>query len=148
MIIDKLTNSSVYYNLGPGIRRALEIACTLDADHENGKFIVDGQRLYYTVMEPTVREDCDGLFESHRKYIDVQVILRGTDVVGYTHTDTLTLKEDLGDDADALLYEGSDSLISVPTGSFYIAYPQDAHKPNIVSSDKTPLKKAVFKVLI
>ena len=148
MIIDKLDNACTYYGLGYYIRRALEIAKTLTADCENGKVFVDGQRLYYTVMEPEVRDDKDGLFESHEKYIDVQVILRGTDVVGYEHTSNLTVCEDRLESADCLLYEGSASLISVPAGSFYIAYPQDAHKPNIVSCDKTPLKKAVFKVLL
>ena len=148
MIIDRLENARTYYGLGWYIRRALEIAKTLTCDCENGKYFVDGERLYYTVMEPVVREDKDGQFESHKKYIDIQVILGGTDVVGYKDISELTVCEDRLDSADCLLYEGSGSLISVPAGSFYIAYPQDAHKPNLISCDETPLKKAVFKILL
>jgi len=146
MIIDKLDNAASYYGLGNNIMRALEIAKTLNADCECKKYVVDGDKLFYTVMEPETHED--GRFESHLKYIDVQVILSGTDAVGYEHIDRLKVTEDKSAEVDAIFYEGAGSVINVPAGSFYIAYPQDGHKPNLISGDNSKLKKAVFKVLI
>jgi len=146
MIIDKLDNAASYYGLGHNIMRALEIAKTLNADCECGKIVVDGERLFYTVMEPETHED--GKFESHLKYIDVQVILSGTDAVGYEHIERLNVTEDKSAEVDAIFYEGTGSIINVPAGYFYIALPQDGHKPNLISGDTVKLKKAVFKVLV
>lgn len=90
----------------------------------------------------------DALFEAHRKYIDIQFILAGTEKIGVCDSSTCT--ENIPYDAEKdIEFLGAKEFeyIEMHTGDFLILYPKDAHKPSIsVGEEPSHVRKLVVKV--
>ncbi|MEI6564817.1 MAG: YhcH/YjgK/YiaL family protein [bacterium] len=147
MILDTLDNAQRYETLHPRFKQAFEwLRSQPLAGLPDGRREIDGDRLYASVMRESGRGQAAARFETHRKYIDIQYLVKGSDLMGWTHLDR-GLKS-LGYDAakDLEFYEGIPELwVPVPTGLFAIFFPEDAHAP---MAGTTPLHKVVVKVAV
>ena len=83
MIFDKIENSAIYENISPLIKKAFEYLKQTDfSGMENGKHIIDGDALFAILQEYDTKNDTDAKLEAHRKYIDVQYIISGEELIG------------------------------------------------------------------
>ena len=75
MVTDSLTNAKQYYGLGERIAKALrylqEHDCTL---LPLGKTPIDGEQIFALVQDNTTKPKAEGVWEAHRRYIDVQFV--------------------------------------------------------------------------
>ncbi|MBR5994348.1 MAG: YhcH/YjgK/YiaL family protein [Lachnospiraceae bacterium] len=87
-------------------------------------------------------------FESHKKYIDVQYMISGEELITVAHVDSLDIDEDYNSDKDILFYKnclnGVDYLLNA--GSFIVLNPEEAHMPCICVNGSKTVKKAVIKI--
>lgn len=94
-------------------------------------------------------KDRDGcFFESHRKYIDMQFILGGEEIIEVSDINLLCVDLAYNDEMDYVKYrdkKGSSSIV-LKAGDVAIFYPQDAHMPCIKVGESTKVIKAVVKV--
>lgn len=92
------------------------------------------------------RENC--FFESHRKYIDVQFILEGEEMIEVSNTNTLHINVEYNENIDLIKYGDSrfSSLIKLKKGDIAIFFPDDAHMPCVKISDSKKIVKTVVKV--
>ena len=92
------------------------------------------------------REEC--FFESHRKYIDVQFILSGEEIIEVSNTNLLAVSLSYNEELDYIKYEDKKecSSIVLKAGDVAIFYPQDAHMPCIKVKESVKVVKAVVKV--
>lgn len=92
------------------------------------------------------REEC--FFESHRKYIDVQFILGGEEIIEVSNTNLLAVALAYNEELDFIKYEDKKecSSIVLKAGDVAIFYPQDAHMPCIKVKESVKVIKAVVKV--
>lgn len=90
-------------------------------DLENGSFALE--QAYYTKK----REDC--FVESHRKFIDFQLILSGTEQMEYIDVDKLSVKEEYDDKKDLIIYNTplNTSKFVLQKQDLAIFFPEDAH---------------------
>lgn len=149
MVLDKLENASHYAGLGTRIAAALawlrENDCTkLPA----GKIPVQGDQIYALVQDNTTRPREQGVWEAHRKYIDVQFVAAGIEEMGYANVDTLSVKKPYDEQSDFALFEGSGSYVTVPAGSFTIFFPADGHIPGLAAGEPAHVRKVVMKVAV
>ena len=84
MIVDKTDNLKQYTHLGSKFQKAF----TFITDPElmlldNGKYEIDGDNVYALVSEYKTKNEIDGKFEAHKKYIDIQFVAKGTELIGY-----------------------------------------------------------------
>lgn len=90
----------------------------------------------------------DGKWESHRKFIDVQVILVGVEIMEVCEISRLKQTQDLTPGKDMIFYgdtiEGS--AIRLNSGEAAILFPPDGHKPGIRVDQPTLVRKVVVKV--
>ncbi len=148
MILDLLENADHYTPLNPGFAKAFAFLRRPDlADLPEGKHEIDGDRVYAMVVKAPGRSKAEALLEAHRDYIDIQLVLSGTDEMGWKPISTCV--EPQGDhdpETDARLFsDASDASVATGPGAFAIFFPQDAHAPNISSGD---LHKVVAKVAL
>ena len=107
--------------------------------------------LFVIVEEYQTKSESEKKWESHRKFIDIHIILEGEENVGYS---PISLLKPLGvydQEADAILYQNSSdecSRLFLPEKNFCIFYPEDAHKPGLYVLKEQKVKKAVIKVSI
>lgn len=93
----------------------------------------------------------EGFFESHRNYIDVQVIFAGAEWIEVIGIDELEIREPYNPTRDLIIYQdvAGASLLHVTHGHAAIFYPEDGHMPGLSGSvAPAVVKKTVIKVPI
>jgi len=148
MILDSFDRLPVYAGLHPGFSRACEALRQMQASPpEDGRHAVDGERLFVIVSRDPGRGRDRSDLEFHRRYIDIQLVLEGHDVMGWRALgDCRQLKQDYDASKDIGFFaDRPDSWLHVPTGHFTIFFPQDAHAPLAAEG---ALRKAVAKIAV
>lgn len=150
MILDRLENAAHYFGLGERIAAALRYLQSNDCTQlAAGKIAIQGEQIYALVQDNTTRPREQGVWEAHRKYIDVQFVAAGVEEMGYANIETLTVKKPYDDQADYALFAGPGCFVRVPAGSFAIFFPQDGHIPGSAVDDQpAAVRKVVVKVAV
>lgn len=146
MVTDTIHNAALYKQAAPGIATALDYLASHDfTATEPGRFELDSG-CYAIVQDYTTKSAEEKRWEAHRAYIDVQFIVSGTELIGYTPLDGLTEVEAYNPDKDIIWFEGSGGFLNMPAGSFMILYPDEGHMPGVSVSEPAQVRKVVVKV--
>jgi YhcH/YjgK/YiaL family protein len=147
MILDVLENAHRYLALNEGFAKAFEFLLRSDLKElPVGKYEIDGDRVYALVAKEQGRRKEDALLETHRKYIDIQLVLAGTDTMGWkpgSSCNQPTREYDQKSDIQ-FFADTPDAWLATESGAFAIFFPEDAHMPLISSGQ---IHKVVVKVL-
>lgn len=90
-----------------------------------------------------------GFFESHQKYIDVQVVIEGEEAMELADISRTTVVEPYLPERDLIVHgdETHASILRVKAGEVAVFYPADVHLPSLQVDGKPLLvRKAVVKV--
>ena len=83
MIIDILENASLYEEMYPLLRKAFDFLKSGDyKELAPGKYEIEGSDVYAMVQQYETRPLEDGVWEAHRKYIDIQFVYDGIELMG------------------------------------------------------------------
>lgn len=91
----------------------------------------------------------DGFFESHRKYIDVQVVVEGEELMEVADASRIAVRQPYNAERDLIVYEDSTeaSQLRVYAGHGTIFYPVDVHMPTLrIRAAPVLVRKTVVKV--
>ena len=148
IIINKLQHAERYYNVHPAFEKAFAFIrqdglAELPAD----RYEIDGDHLFCMISKGPGRSRAEAKLEAHRKYIDIQYVIAGTDEMGFKPTADCKLTDTSYDaDKDIEFFKDQpDSWTEVPAGSFVIFFPQDAHAPLVSSGE---IHKVVLKIAV
>jgi biofilm protein TabA len=132
MILDTIDNTQLYLGLHAGFAKAFEILTdkTL-SQKEDGKYPVDGEKIYYTIQRYTTKSLNEGNLEAHRKYIDIQFLSTGKEILGYAPLKDLTIAEVYNPQKDIAFFNTPKEItkVKLEPGLFCILFPDDAHLP-------------------
>lgn len=150
MILDDLTHADRYRMLSPGIAKAFDYLRTFRPEEvASGKYELEGDRLIANVARYQTRLPEQAIWESHRKYIDVQFIASGAERVGYVpleHAPEITLPYSA--ERDVIIYAPGEDTIAFRQGQFAIFFPEDIHAPNLAVGTPAEVCKVVLKVAV
>lgn len=145
MVLDTLKNMDLYEGLGENFKQVAEYVKKTDLRTlEAGKHDLENG-VYFMVQEYTTKDIAAGKYEAHRKYIDIQIILEGEEIMGYAPIETLAAETDYDESGDYQLFTGEGSLLNVVKDNFAIFFPEDGHMPGVGTSP-CEVKKIVVKV--
>lgn len=121
----------------------------LAEDVENGTHdLADG--VFANVMTYETKKRCNTFFEAHKKYIDIQIMLNGSEIISVESVEDMHKYECVQPfgDGDTELYAVNSDCVDyvLNNGDFVILYPEDAHMPCICIEEPKTVKKAVIKV--
>jgi biofilm protein TabA len=147
MILDHLDNAARYSALNEGLSAGFGFLAQPNIEQlESGRYEIAGDRVYAIVDRTEGRRMDDALLESHRKYVDIQFIIAGSESIGWSPRKGLTTAVEYDAERDLEFHHGKPaSLFLVPPGSFAIFLPTDAHMPLI---GEGPIHKVVVKVAV
>jgi YhcH/YjgK/YiaL family protein len=119
-----------------------------------GKTEIDGPRIYALRQSYTskLRKDCR--YEGHRLYADVQMVIKGSDLVLVCLRDDLKIAEPYSAERDIDFLEGEpdkDKIHEVVLGfpMAAVLFPWDIHMPCVAPDDKPgEIEKVVLKVAL
>lgn len=149
MIVDKIENAYLYKDLISGIDMAFDYIKKTDfSNFLPGKYEIEGEDLFALVSEyETQEEEC--LFpEAHKKYIDVQFMISGEELIGYVTMENQPLVKPYTEVDDYALYNSAVNFLHLKTNMFAIFFPQDLHLPCIKIDEIQMVKKVVVKVMM
>lgn len=127
------------------IQQAITIA---QQNQENGRYEIDGDKVFCFLMTPETEYIENRKTEIHRDYLDIQIILDGEETFGYSIETPQALLDKPEYENDVLLFNevGNESFISLRSGDFIIFYPGEAHRPQCATREPMQVRKAVVKV--
>jgi YhcH/YjgK/YiaL family protein len=146
MIIDKIENSHLYNGLGKRIEKAFEYITQTDLKElQSGKYEIDGDNIFALINEYQTKAVSEGRLEAHRKYIDIQYVIEGEELMGYSTLGNQQILEPYKEENDIIFYIGEKSFTKVSKGMFAIFFPTDVHMPGIRAEKESSVKKLVIK---
>lgn len=144
MIIDRIENAAEYFHIA-GFQKGLEELKKLGENPELKRYDFEGG--YFFIATGNTMQKDEGKYEAHKKYIDVQYILEGCEEVVWANINELEIADAYEKEKDIAMYKGKAVQINtINEGMFWIAFPQDAHKPAKHSKIPHRFKKVVFKL--
>ncbi len=148
MILDRLENAEHYYAMHPNFEKAFAFLrqsnlAALPAE----RYDIDGDRVFCMISKGPGRSRAEAKLEAHRKYIDIQYVIAGSDDMGWKPTADCELVETAYNAEKDIEFfnDEPDSWTEVPAASFVIFFPQDAHAPLVGSKE---IHKAVLKIAV
>jgi YhcH/YjgK/YiaL family protein len=114
---------------------------------EDGRHAVEGDEIGAVLATYDTEPESARSFEAHRRYIDVQYILSGREIIYWAPAEELTPAGGYSEKRDILFLSGeARARLRLTQGSFALFYPEDAHKPNCAWDNPERVRKVVVKV--
>jgi len=131
--------------LAPGSAEAARLAAvpvgkTVRVELEEGVFALEQA---YEAKPPA-----EGKWEAHERYIDVQVVISGRELMGVIESAGLKLTEDYRAERDLMFFgpASGGSTLRVGPGGVAVFFPADGHMPSLADGAPEVVRKTVVKV--
>ena len=149
---DNIKNANFYYNISKNIELGLKYIENTDFSNlECGRYEIQGSDVYALVQDYESKPIEEGKFEAHRKYIDIQYVIKGEEQMGVADVADFNEVSSYSEEKDIIFLspkcDCKSEFIKVKSGEFAIFEPQDAHMPSISIYTPEYIKKVVVKVL-
>lgn len=143
MVVDYIENWEQYSRLNQDMKEGFAFLQEL-TDKPAGRY--ERGSMYAMVQEGMTAPVEEARLETHQKYIDVQYMVSGEEVLEWKNIKEAVCETPYDAERDIAFYQGDGDRITVKPGMFYIMYPQDGHKPCIHIQRPTGYKKIVLKI--
>ena len=159
MIVGKLVDLYRYKGIAKNVDTAIDWMLGLGVEGmlalPKGKTVVDGTNVYANRDTYVAKKYADTFFENHENYIDIQVVLKGSEKIGYTHISNPDLKVTVpyNPEKDVTKYNNDPKgavFFDVEEG-FALVYTEDAHLAKCRTNDEDDtaiVEKLVVKIKI
>lgn len=145
MIIERIERLEHYQSILPNLDKALTTMQGIAEWKEGERYPFDGGFLFF--QSGNTKPLSEAQFEAHRKYIDIQVVLKGSEYVALEDLSNLSVAIPYSEDRDVEKYEGATQHVMKITESMaYVLFPWDAHKAVFHMDQPLAFTKAVIKL--
>ena len=121
MIFGRKEDLNLYRGISKNLAKGIDFLLNFDTSKPEGKYEIDGDKVYALVTSGKTKLAEEPIFEAHRKYIDLQYILSGEEDTGYAPVSDCIVTGPYDENGDYLLIKGEGSEVRTTAGNFYIA---------------------------
>ena len=149
MVYDKIDNIETYKRLSEDIYEGLKFLKNATPDLACGVHEIN-PRVKAIVSEYETMAVNENGYEAHKKFIDIQYLLKGSEKNCCLPIEKLLESKHYNDEIDATFYEADVPAQELMLGNRYFAifWPQDGHMPCLNSNEVEKVKKVVVKVKV
>ncbi len=137
-------------NLPEDIWRGLRFLAETDINAlPAGRVDIDGDRLFALIQDYETVPKADKRPESHARYIDIQYVASGREIVGYAPlAGNNPVSEDLLESRDIQFFAtvADETDLVLGTGAYAIFHPTDIHRPGCAMGAPAKVRKVVVKI--
>ena len=149
MIYDKLSNAKRYL----GISSNLDVALRFIAEHDLnelplGKTSILDDQVFINVMMTEASPLEEKEFKIHKKYMDIQLDIFGTERIDIGDSGNIDIFESNTEDDLYFVKSNTRTECILGPGNFLICMAGEPHKPAIATGADVSLKKCVVKIHI
>jgi len=134
-----------------GLERAFEYLARTDLSAlPLGRTDIDGADVFVMLSEAETRPPEQVKFEAHRRFIDIQLVVRGQESIGYAPVASLVTAEpyDATKDIEFFSVPQESATLALRAGDFAVFAPGDGHRPSLHLDGPHVSRKAVVKVSV
>ncbi len=144
-----LKESKSLENYKENIKLGLNFALNNDLEKlDVGKIYLDDKNYANVDIYKTKK---DGEFEAHREYIDIQIMIKGEEIIEVSDIKNCSNTRGYIKEKDIEFFKecsGKIEKIILKENDFVILEPNDAHKPQIQIENSVEVKKIVLKIAV
>src|SRR3989338_6277150 len=145
MIVTDINHIEHQVSMTAALKKAIEFLRRPDIHNmADGRVDIDGQQVFALVQRyETVKTDAPK-FEYHRKYIDIQFIVAGEEVIGWVPSQRIEVTEAYDEDKDIAFgraQQGQWTPLLLQAGHAAVLYPEDGHAPKLAAGKPSPVHK-------
>lgn len=148
MILASLKNTERIALMDPKFKVFFDFVAENDLlTMEQGTYELDGESLFVINTEIDGKKAEDAVLEGHEKYIDIQLLLDGSEAFGWkAKEDATTISQAYDAEKDLVFYaDEADEIINMQAGQFMVFFPEDLHAPGISEGS---IRKVIAKVRV
>lgn len=147
MIYTDLKNLKHYQGINSNLDTAIQYLVEKGTENlVSGRNEVDGNDVFINQFGYITIPESEAIFEAHFEYIDVHLVLSGSEYIGVTSVKDLEVTK-TDEENDCILGKGkSEVMFPMIPGKVLIVFPEDAHMVKIQKETAAEVKKAVMKV--
>ena len=152
MIVTTLNSPELelYASLNKNFAKVFEIAKkAMKEPPAVGKYAIDGDDAFFMIQEYDTKDPTAARYETHKNYIDVQIILSGEEEIRFETLDKLSVQTDYNPEKDIAFWNMTDEYDSVRLigGELSIIYPDEPHAPSLSTQNgRSHVIKLIAKV--
>ena len=148
MIIDNINNCRVYNDIGKRFVQAFEFLEKIDCKTiPPGKYEINGSKVFALVQDYYTLSEDKVAWESQRKYADLQYLVKGIEIMGYSNIENMEPIGEYIEQDDYMLFKGKGIYFPVTEKYFAIFFPHDCHRVRIKAGESSKIRKSVVKIL-
>jgi len=148
MIYDQISNAEKYFCLHPLFEKAFHYLSKNDfLVMPAGKYQIEQDSLFALVTNYFSKSIDASFSESHKKYIDIQLVVSGRERMGFGLFNDFSHKQ-YDSEKDLQKHDGKLNFIDVEKNRFVIFFPDDIHMPGLQIDKPEEIVKVVVKVAI
>jgi len=138
--------------LPENVRKGLDFLAKTDiASLPAGRIDIEGDSIFALIQDYDTEPKEKKRPESHARYMDIQYVFAGREVIGYAPLATAhTVEEDLFEGRDVRFYSNvsDETDLLMGPGAYALFYPSDIHRPGCAAETAGKVRKVVVKVLL
>lgn len=149
MIFDKTENICLYSGISKRLDKAIGFLNETDISTiKPGRYDISGDDVFALVHEYETNPFEKSVWEGHRRFIDLQIMISGREKLGYANIEKIEITENFPENGD-YIGKGEGNYLEFAQGYFSILFPDDAHMPGVNYSEKSEaVKKIVIKIRV
>lgn len=153
MIFDNMGNKEMYRNMHRGFDKAFEFLERYQLETPDEDYYeIDGTQVYAMIQRYATVKESELKWEAHKKYIDIQYIMKGSEYIGWAKIGDIAEKNSYDEANDCILTRNPKSqpvFLPLHKDDFAIFFPQDLHKPKCQYDEiACHVTKVVIKIAV
>ncbi len=146
MILDSLDQADRYAPLHSSFEAAFDFLKNNKSKAlADGEYAIDGDRVFAIVARSVGRGRKPARLEAHRRYIDIQYVAEGHEVMGWSELAGCVNPVAPYDNSKDIIFfrDKAQTWVDVLPGTFTVFFPEDAHAP---LAGEGPHLKIIIKI--
>ncbi len=152
MLVANLDHIERRAAMSPGLKKAVSFLKSNGVRNmADGRVDIAGDRVFAIVQRYETLKQESPKFEYHEKYIDLQCIISGEEVIGWAPTALMTVTESYNDEKDiafGTIVQANWTPVKLRAGQIAMLWPEDAHAPKLAAGNPAPVMKIVIKIAV
>jgi len=114
------------------------------------RYEIDGDELFAPISEYMTKNEEDAKYEAHLKYIDIQYVASGRELIGIAPVAMQKEILDPYDPAKDIMFMTVNKITNFKAtpANFFIFFPEDLHRPGLKDGENSQVRKAIVKVKV
>ena len=111
---------------------------------------IDDDNIYALPSEYMTKNEEEARYEDHQRYIDLQYVVSGKELIGIAPVSTRIETLQPYDTARDISFLSVSKIVNYKADStrFFLFFPDDAHRPGLRDGESIPVRKVVLKIKV